>query len=297
MPFQIGDVIKKNFDSMTPGELGGVTLTIRDADPPQILLSQPDYSYQLMIWGHQPYFPEDVLSDSKLQDTKSKSASINILSSRPDFCELARIPKTKCFPIPSMFSAQDRNAKLPICLADTILNIERDFGYPVFIKPDDGSLGKNACSVYSRQALTDALIAIFQNNQKVIVQEKIEIDREYRCVCFNNHTYLVFDRMFKERGIENGRVDDASVTQEPIEKVRHVTDHDLWQRLEKASLIALGAHDLKYIAADYALDVNGAWWFVEVNTAPLISNAYTGIGISQMDNMARDMITYVRDYE
>ena len=222
-----------------------------------------------------------------------KNKCIEALSKHEEFSRLARLPKTHTVSYPGLIVPGLKDVPLEALLKMDIMIIENQFDYPVFVKPNNGSLGAYACSVYNREALINALKAIFDNTegQTAVVQEKIEIDREYRCVYFNERAYLLFDRMFKERGIINGQVNrttDNSIAP------KHIANQDAWKRADSAGRIITETFGIKYFAVDFATDTSGIDWFIETNSAPSLSYPYRGIGIDQITKMAADMLEYIK---
>ena len=242
------------------------------------------------------------------QDTKpltfradNKRIVAQLLSAQDDFAKHAKIPKTFAFPRPDACFGEpiDPDSDMPQTIEDIIACVEKDLDYPVFVKPNKGSKGKNAISAKTPDALFHALLAIYEDKDPesdgyAVIQEKIKIEREYRCVMFNGRARLVYDRMFKERTVINGRVDDAQKPADLVHTSRHIECPDLRGQLEAASKFVTDVLGIEYGAVDWIKDTNGVWWYGETNAAPIIFNAYHGPGIKQMHDMARDVIAFVR---
>ena len=276
---QIGLVVRDVFESQAHDERGDLVMESLGCRPVSFLLKGRGRDNCFTFTENLTAFNNPYASGK----ARSKVTALSLLSARDDFSSFARLPQT------SSFSSY-------LDLDHIVGEVEATYDYPIFVKPDDGTLGENACSVYNREALTLALKAVFEKSQTAVVQEKIEIDREYRCVYFNQRAYLLFDRLYAERGGPNRRVAGESYDPSTI-RISHVEDDDLWGVTAQASQIVSETLGLTYFAADFAKDHNGDLWFIEANTAPLLTNVYTGDAVQQMREMTSDMISYVRDFQ
>ncbi|MDX1486010.1 MAG: ATP-dependent carboxylate-amine ligase, partial [Alphaproteobacteria bacterium] len=66
-------------------------------------------------------------------------------------------------------------------------------GFPVFVKPNEGSGGKGVFMAGSEEELRDALDALFEDNPRVLVQRRVQ-GRDYRVVILEGEVVCAYER-------------------------------------------------------------------------------------------------------
>ena len=232
--------------------------------------------------------------------TGSKARTHHRISSKPEFQAAVRVPKTLAYKTPSISVLHEHDTDIQVMrsIEEIIDDIERQYGYPVFLKPDISSMGRNTFFVEDRAQLSDAVSCIIEgrNTDKdvVIAQECIDIAREYRAVYFKGEIITVFDRMFAERGIQHGRAHAEADLSCPV-STRFVEDPEKLDAIHKATHIMAEETGQIYFGSDFAEDTEGNLWFVESQTGPMLHLAYSGQGQARMDHLASRILEHIAE--
>jgi glutathione synthase/RimK-type ligase-like ATP-grasp enzyme len=86
---------------------------------------------------------------------------------------------------------------------DEAFGYTQKIGYPVFVKPNRGALGRNCTKVENEEQLKDGLKKIFADDYIAIIQEVLE-GREYRIMFLDGEIILCYEKS-KPFIIENGK--------------------------------------------------------------------------------------------
>jgi glutathione synthase/RimK-type ligase-like ATP-grasp enzyme len=151
-----------------------------------------------------------------------------------------------------------------------IAEIERNFKLPVILKRNRGSGGNNVFKCADLLEIRNDLERIFNVNSKnydyvALVQEPINIVKEYRSVCLNQEQIVVYEKDISQaefignlsplhwEGAIAKQVDDLQTMTAIAEFIKPI--------FEKMPTIA-------YVGLDVALDDHGIYWLIEANSHP-----------------------------
>jgi D-alanine-D-alanine ligase-like ATP-grasp enzyme len=85
-------------------------------------------------------------------------------------------------------------------VAESLSNMQKaidftgKFGFPVFVKPNEGSKGLGVHKVYSIDELFDALLALFPDHPRVLIQRPVS-GRDYRVVVLKDEVISAYERV------------------------------------------------------------------------------------------------------
>jgi glutathione synthase/RimK-type ligase-like ATP-grasp enzyme len=150
-----------------------------------------------------------------------------------------------------------------------IAEIEKRFDLPVIIKRNRGSGGNNVFKCANLPEIRKALDHIFNVNSKnydyvALVQEPINIVKEYRSVCLNQEQIVLYEKDISQaeftgnlsplhwEGAIAKSVNNAQVIQ--------VIDQFIKPIFQKMAIA--------YVGLDIALDNQGNYWLIEANSHP-----------------------------
>lgn len=76
---------------------------------------------------------------------------------------------------------------------DKAIEFVEEFGFPVFVKPNEGSEGRGVGKIYSIDQLFDTLYALFQEYPRVLVQRPV-LGNDYRVVVLDGEVLSAYER-------------------------------------------------------------------------------------------------------
>ena len=179
-----------------------------------------------------------------------------------------RMPKTIGFLSP--FCAEKYKKYLDYKTIEAIENkILKEFELPVIIKRNRGATGKNVFLCKKEENMAGYVNRIFNINNKdydyvALAQEYIKIDCEYRAIFFDQKLILLYE---KDKS-------DAQYTGNlsPLHwkgaKARHITNANIISSIENFVQPIFQELPVKYAGFDIAMDNNGTYWLIEINSAP-----------------------------
>ncbi len=153
-------------------------------------------------------------------------------------------------------------------LEDVLKNIEFTFSFPLIIKRNSGLKGNNVFLCSNREEAKKALMKVFNHRSKnydyvALAQEYIDIQKEYRVLVLNEKVELVYEK------------DNAGATFQGNLSPLHwknaravVAEEKVQEEIENFLMPLFPALEIKWAGLDIALDKQGKFWLLEINTKP-----------------------------
>ncbi|NEP58854.1 MAG: ATP-grasp domain-containing protein, partial [Symploca sp. SIO2G7] len=177
-------------------------------------------------------------------------------------------PKTASFLSP--FCDEKYRAYLEYANIDAIVKeITKIFALPIIIKRNQGFAGNNIFLCQNKEQIKLSIKQIFNVNSKdydyvVLAQEYIEIVNEYRAIIFNGELLLLYEKNKTSAKF----VGNLSPLHWEGAKAIHITDRKLLSEMEKFIKPIFQEIPLSYAGVDIAIDKNGKFWLIELNSSP-----------------------------
>jgi glutathione synthase/RimK-type ligase-like ATP-grasp enzyme len=184
------------------------------------------------------------------------------------FRRWARMPHTVGFLDPRISAEYRGYLRQPN--RETILTaIEATFTYPVMVKRNSGSRGEHVYRCESKLHASKALQEIFRQGRKgydyvAIAQECVSVGQEYRVVTYRKEIAFAYQKTAGKPGSE-GNISPLHTNGGQADLIG---DRDL---LDSLAGFLQPLHEnslLMYGGLDVIRDRDGAWWLLEVNSAP-----------------------------
>ena len=150
-----------------------------------------------------------------------------------------------------------------------VLEVNKKFAFPVILKRNCGSGGNNVFFCKTREQIKEALEIIFNVNSKdyddvAIAQEYIEIAHEYRAVFCKEKLVLLYDKDKSQAKFAG----NLSPLHWEGAKAKHIINPTLMSEIEDFVKPVFAEIAINYAGFDIALDKNGAYWLIEINSSP-----------------------------
>jgi len=150
-----------------------------------------------------------------------------------------------------------------------VAEIDKIFAMPVIIKSNQGYAGNNVFFCQDREQIELSIKQIFNVNSKdydyvALAQEYINIANEYRAIIFNGELLLLY-----EKSKANAKfVGNLSPLHWEGAKAVQITERQLVSEIEEFIQPIFQEMPLIYAGADIAIDENGKFWLIELNSSP-----------------------------
>ena len=150
--------------------------------------------------------------------------------------------------------------------------IVSDFPLPAIVKRNRGSAGHNVFICRQPDDVKSSLEAIFDINKRgydyvALAQEYIEISHEFRAVFFAKKLRLLYEK-------DNSNASFAG-NLSPLHwegaKARHITDAPQLAAIQQFVEPIFSQLPINYGGFDVAIDKNGQYWLLEINSSPNFS--------------------------
>ncbi len=150
-----------------------------------------------------------------------------------------------------------------------VLEVNKKFAFPVILKRNRGAGGNNVFLCESREQIKAALEIIFNVNSKdydyvALAQEYIEIAREYRAVFCKEKLVLLYEKDKSQAKFAG----NLSPLHWEGAKAKHIINPTLMSEIEDFVKPVFAEMAINYAGLDIALDKNGAYWLIEINSSP-----------------------------
>ena len=187
------------------------------------------------------------------------------------FGRLIRMPRTMGFLDPDI--EEDYRSYVHHANRSEIVDvIDSEFLYPLIVKRNSGSRGEHVYLCNQREEVRESLDRIFTKGYKGydyvgIAQEYIDIDSEYRVVYYRGTIEFLYQKLIGE--IDKGG--NVSPLHTVGSRAIRIKENEIQNALKTFLQPIYDSTQLNFGGLDVALDVNGCWWLIEVNSAPSFS--------------------------
>ncbi len=177
-------------------------------------------------------------------------------------------PKTLSFVSPH---CEDKYQKYLSCpdIESIVLEVNKNFAFPVIIKRNRGSGGNNVFLCESGEQIKAALEIIFNVNSKdydyvALAQEYIEIEHEYRAVFCKEKLVLLYEKDKSQAEFAG----NLSPLHWEGAKAKHIINPKLMSEIEDFVKPVFAEIAINYAGFDIAQDTKGVYWLIEINSSP-----------------------------
>jgi hypothetical protein len=184
------------------------------------------------------------------------------------FRDVVKMPRTESFISP--YCDQKYKEYLRYSTIDEIIaEIENNFELPVIVKRNRGSGGNNVFKCFDLLQIRNALDCIFNVNSKnydyvALVQEPINIVKEYRSVCLNHEQVVLYDKDISQAAFTG----NLSPLHWEGAIAKQVTDQSTIASINKFIHPIFQKMSIPYVGLDIALDDRQNYWLIEANSHP-----------------------------
>jgi glutathione synthase/RimK-type ligase-like ATP-grasp enzyme len=152
---------------------------------------------------------------------------------------------------------------------DIIAEIENSFELPVIVKRNRGSGGNNVFKCFDLLQIRNALDCIFNVNSKnydyvALVQEPINIVKEYRSVCLNQEQIVVYDKDISQAEFTG----NLSPLHWEGAIAKQVSNDETIGAINEFIKPIFQKMSIPYVGLDIALDDHQNYWLIEANSHP-----------------------------
>jgi glutathione synthase/RimK-type ligase-like ATP-grasp enzyme len=152
-------------------------------------------------------------------------------------------------------------------LADIISRIEKTLSYPVVIKMNRGSIGKQVYLCHDSTAIMTSLQTIFDKtvdpyDYLALAQERISLGQEFRAVFFRQQLLLCYERAANTTNFGARHWEQHSAY------ARKVTETNLLKEIAQCMQPVWETLGINYVGVDLIKDNNDRWYLLEMNSGP-----------------------------
>ncbi|NJK67460.1 MAG: alpha-L-glutamate ligase [Microcoleus sp. CSU_2_2] len=170
-----------------------------------------------------------------------------------------------------------------------VLEVNKNFAFPVILKRNRGSGGNNVFLCESRDQIKTALEIIFNINSKdydyvALAQEYIEIVHEYRAIFCKDKLVLLYEKDKSEAEFAG----NLSPLHWEGATAKHIINPNLILEIEDFVKPVFAEITINYAGFDIALDKSGQYWLIEINSSP-------NYDIFVRDNDRQTVVTIFKD--
>ncbi|MCV6639116.1 YheC/YheD family protein [Candidatus Albibeggiatoa sp. nov. NOAA] len=206
-------------------------------------------------------------------DTPLNSQSVNKLCRDKDyfyqyFQDIINMPKTQAYLNPHHEGAYTRYLELNT-ITHIMQSIEQNFQFPMIIKQNRGTSGKNVFKAENLQQLEIGLLSIFNKNDMsfdyvALAQEMIDIEIEYRVIYLHGQLQFAYEKS-NESAQFTGNL--SPLHWEGAKAVLQ-TEQTILDAIDEFCQSLFQKMMIPFCGLDVVLDKQGQWWLLEANSAP-----------------------------
>lgn len=150
-----------------------------------------------------------------------------------------------------------------------LLEVNKNFAMPMIIKKNRGAGGNNVFLCETTEQVKEALEIIFNIDSKdydyvALAQEYIEIAHEYRAVFCKEKLVLLYEKDKSQAEFAG----NLSPLHWEGAKAKHIINPNLMSEIEDFVKPVFAEMAINYAGFDIALDKNGQYWLIEINSTP-----------------------------
>lgn len=162
-----------------------------------------------------------------------------------------RMPKTKKYLRPDLDPRWHDNIEFA-SLKEIASDISKNFSFPLIVKMNAGSLGRNVFKSESMEGVERAIETIFKEDWALLAQEWVDKKEEYRVIIVNNKVELAYPKGGGEFFTEGSDVlMEIALFLKPLQECL----------------------ELRWAGLDMIRDADGELWLIEINTRPSFLSA------------------------
>ncbi|MEG4323329.1 MULTISPECIES: YheC/YheD family protein [unclassified Microcoleus] len=179
-----------------------------------------------------------------------------------------KTPKTLGFLSPFCEEKYHKYLEFKDC-AEIAAEVGKTFSLPVIVKRNRGSAGNNVLLCETHEQVLGAIEIVFDVNSKnydyvCLAQEYIDIRHEYRAVFFDRKLVLLYEKDKSDAKFAG----NLSPLHWDGAKAKHITDSEIISEIENFVRPVFEEIQINYAGFDIALDTNGEYWLIEINSSP-----------------------------
>lgn len=176
------------------------------------------------------------------------------------------MPETLSF-LDAHIQTRYRNYLQHADLDEIIADIEQTLDYPVVIKMNRGSMGKQVYLCYDQAAIMTSLQTIFDKtidpyDYLALAQQHIQPGQEFRAIFFRQKLLLCYERAAEKTTFGARHWDKEGNC------ARKVTDTSLLDEITQFMQPVWKILDINYVGVDVIKDHIGHWYLLELNSGP-----------------------------
>lgn len=173
-------------------------------------------------------------------------------------------------------------------------DIVKSFEFPLIVKMNSGSKGKHVYKCKDKRSVAKAVKSIFKKNQanydtSILAQKFIEIKNEYRAIAFEGEVILLYEKVF----------DAKNTSQSPLHneegKAVLIKDESIQNEIVKLIEKSPVMKQFDWLGLDIAMDSNGDWWVLELNTRPGFNYFIRDNGDEEIVKMYEKILLRIKD--
>lgn len=175
-----------------------------------------------------------------------------------------------------------------------IKEVEAHFHYPVVIKKNQGSLGRNVFLCQNKEEIKTAITTIFDRNNKdydyvLLAQEFIPTATEYRAVFYRQKLLLVYERYGEKSG--DNKDFNCRYWETDKSQARYVDSPNLHQKINDFIQPIFDIISVNYVGFDLIIDEEGNLHFIEMNASPLYNHFIEDNGETHVTQIFEHILT------
>jgi hypothetical protein len=141
------------------------------------------------------------------------------------------------------------------------------FSFPVIVKMNTGSMGRNVYLCKNESDIDRALSNIFDRERRhydrvAIAQEYVDIKSEYRLIWFKGEIILAYEKLFE------GEKDNQSPLHNEGAEANVVEDSELVDKFKNFLSNSKSLQSVEYTGVDVVVDKDGNMYLLELNNFP-----------------------------
>ena len=205
------------------------------------------------------------------------------------FYECVNMPRTQSFLNPNCDYKYQHYCREKD-LNEILATIGETFVYPLIVKRNRGSLGRNVFKVTNLSELVEAIAKIFDVNNKefdyvALVQDYLHIKQEYRVIFVNGQLSFAYEKNIDEAKFQG----NLSPLHWEGAKAILIEDEGFLEQVKQFCAPIFSKLMICFCGLDIAIDNNNQWWLIEANASPgfdhIIAHAGEDIVIKMYETM------------